>query len=158
MATAPGTPADETAILTRGPDIMALGEYFSAMDSVTGDLERMYKGLVDGRGGAREAGVKDLSRLVEIGLEGLVGLALRLVGEGSGGRWMNVEDLLNTGEYQVIHRTSMICLEGVVLETGDDMLFCDVLGTTSKENGTTRTENALTGKQRLRRGLCSLRG
>lgn len=81
---------------------MALGEYFSAMDSVTGDLERMYKGLIEGRGGAREAGVKDLSRLVEVGLAGLVGLLLRLVGEGSGGRWTNTDDLVNTGEYLVL--------------------------------------------------------
>lgn len=64
IASVPGsgaaTPADETAILTRGPDIMALGEFFGAMDAVTGDLERMWKGFKEGRGGAREAGVRDL--------------------------------------------------------------------------------------------------
>lgn len=57
---APGTSADGTAILTRAPDIMALGEYGGAMDVVVGDLERMWKGFVEGRGGAREAGVRDL--------------------------------------------------------------------------------------------------
>ena len=55
-----GTPADETAILTRGPDIMALGEYHAAMDAVVGDLERMWRGFMEGRGGAREAGIRDL--------------------------------------------------------------------------------------------------
>jgi hypothetical protein len=39
---------------------MALGEYFNALDGVIGDLERMWKGLTEGRGGAREAGIKDL--------------------------------------------------------------------------------------------------
>jgi hypothetical protein len=39
---------------------MALGEYFTALDGVIGDLERMWKGLTEGRGGAREAGIKDL--------------------------------------------------------------------------------------------------
>lgn len=39
---------------------MALGEYGGALDAVIGDLERMWKGFVDGRGGAREAGVRDL--------------------------------------------------------------------------------------------------
>lgn len=56
------TPADESALMTRGPDIMALGEYFAAFDSVSGDLERMWKGFKEGRGGAREAGVRDLVR------------------------------------------------------------------------------------------------
>jgi len=62
----PGTPADETAILTRGPDIMALGEYNAAMDSTVGDLERMWKGFSEGRGGVREAGVRDLVGLLSI--------------------------------------------------------------------------------------------
>ena len=57
-----GTPADETAILTRGPDIMALGEYNAAMDAVVGDLEGMWRGYKEGRGGAREAGIRDLVR------------------------------------------------------------------------------------------------
>jgi hypothetical protein len=39
---------------------MALGEFFGAMDAVIGDLERMWKGFKEGRGGAREAGVRDL--------------------------------------------------------------------------------------------------
>jgi hypothetical protein len=64
IPSAPGsgvaTPADEPAILTRGPDIMALREFTNAFDSVAADLERMYKGFKEGRGGAREAGVRDL--------------------------------------------------------------------------------------------------
>jgi exocyst complex protein 7 len=52
--------ADETALLTRGPDILSLTEYFTALDGVIEDLERMWKGLQEGRGGTREAGVKDL--------------------------------------------------------------------------------------------------
>jgi len=43
---------------------MALGEYFTAMDGVIGDLERMWKGYTEGRGGAREAGVRDLVSLL----------------------------------------------------------------------------------------------
>jgi len=39
---------------------MALGEYFNALEGVIGDLERMWKGFTEGRGGAREAGVRDL--------------------------------------------------------------------------------------------------
>lgn len=39
---------------------MALGEFISAFDSVSADLERMWKGYKEGRGGAREAGVRDL--------------------------------------------------------------------------------------------------
>lgn len=96
--TGTATPADETALLTRGPDIMALGEYFTAMDGVIGDLERMWKGFTAGRGGAREAGVRDLvrafadfgaevllkpkSKLVEVGFGGLVALFLKLSNEG----------------------------------------------------------------------------
>lgn len=64
IPSAPGsgvaTPADESAILVRGPDIMALGEFTNAFDSVAADLERMYRGFKEGRGGAREAGVRDL--------------------------------------------------------------------------------------------------
>ena len=41
---------------------MALGEYGAAMEAVIGDLERMWRGFVDGRGGVREAGVRDLVR------------------------------------------------------------------------------------------------
>ena len=55
-----GTPADDSALLTRGPDIMSLNEYFTALDGVIEDLEKMWKGMTEGRGGAREAGVKDL--------------------------------------------------------------------------------------------------
>ena len=43
---------------------MALGEYFTALDSIIGDLERMWKGFMDGKGGAREAGVRDLVSLL----------------------------------------------------------------------------------------------
>ena len=39
---------------------MALSEYFSSMDGVIEDLERMWKGFTEGRGGAREAGIRDL--------------------------------------------------------------------------------------------------
>lgn len=64
IPSAPGsgvaTPADESVILTRGPDIMAIGEFTNAFDSVAADLERMWKGYKEGRGGAREAGVRDL--------------------------------------------------------------------------------------------------
>ncbi|ODN84885.1 hypothetical protein L202_00737 [Cryptococcus amylolentus CBS 6039] len=90
------TPADDSALLMRGPDIMALGEYFTALNGVVEDLERMWKGLTEGRGGAREAGVKDLSQLVEVGFEGAVQLLLRLSKEGSG-RALDVESLLNNG-------------------------------------------------------------
>jgi hypothetical protein len=85
---------------------MAFGEFAGAMDSVVGDLERMAKGLRDGRGGAREAGVRDLSRLVEVGVEGLVGLIDKLVKEGS--RSLDVHDLLERGAYRgiAIHRGS----------------------------------------------------
>lgn len=58
------TPTDDAVLLTRGPDIMALGEFFSALDKVIDDLEMMYKGLMEGRGGAREAGVKDLVSVI----------------------------------------------------------------------------------------------
>jgi exocyst complex protein 7 len=44
---------------------MALSEYFTALDGVIGDLERMWRGVLDGRGGAREAGVRDLVRFLE---------------------------------------------------------------------------------------------
>jgi len=44
---------------------MASSEFTNAFDSVAADLERMYRGFKEGRGGAREAGVRDLvSRLV----------------------------------------------------------------------------------------------
>lgn len=58
------TPTDDVVLLARGPDIMALGEFFSALDKVIDDLEMMYKGLMEGRGGAREAGVKDLVSVI----------------------------------------------------------------------------------------------
>lgn len=58
------TPTDDAVLLARGPDIMALGEFFSALDKVIDDLEMMYKGLMEGRGGAREAGVKDLVSVI----------------------------------------------------------------------------------------------
>lgn len=76
---------------------MALGEYFGAMDSVVGDLERMWRGLVEGRGGAREAGVKDLSRLVDVGLEGLVQLFLQIARDGTS-RLLDPDHLISSGE------------------------------------------------------------
>lgn len=76
---------------------MALSEFSGAMDSVVADLERMAKGLREGRGGAREAGVRDLSKLVEVGVEGLVGLVVKLVQEGT--RTVDVHDLLERGEF-----------------------------------------------------------
>ncbi|ORY27086.1 Cullin repeat-like-containing domain protein [Naematelia encephala] len=94
--TATGTPADETAILTRGPDIMALTEYFSALDSVISDLERMWKGYTEGRGGARETGVRDLSKLVEIGFSGMTDLFLKISREGMG-RTFDPDQLLESG-------------------------------------------------------------
>ncbi|GFZ46609.1 hypothetical protein JCM24511_03829 [Saitozyma sp. JCM 24511] len=100
IASVPGsgaaTPADETAILTRGPDIMALGEFFGAMDAVTGDLERMWKGFKEGRGGAREAGVRDLSALVEVGFSGIAQLFLKIAREGMG-RTYEIDHMLSSG-------------------------------------------------------------
>ncbi|WVF72381.1 hypothetical protein IAT40_007196 [Kwoniella sp. CBS 6097] len=90
------SPADETALLTRGPDIMSLNEYFVALDGVVGDLERMWKGLMEGRGGAREAGVKDLSKLVEIGFQGMTHLFLKLSREGMG-KTVDADSLLASG-------------------------------------------------------------
>ncbi|WVQ78246.1 hypothetical protein IAT38_000329 [Cryptococcus sp. DSM 104549] len=90
------SPADDTALLHRGPDIMSLGEYFGALDGVVEDLERMWKGLVEGRGGAREAGVADLSKLVETGFSGMVQLLLKLAKDGQG-RIFDVDTLLNNG-------------------------------------------------------------
>lgn len=78
---------------------MALGEFTNAFDSVAADLERMYKGFKEGRGGAREAGVRDLvslprsamelsliqqSKLVEVGFTGLMQLFMKLAREGTG--------------------------------------------------------------------------
>ncbi|OCF55156.1 hypothetical protein L486_07267 [Kwoniella mangroviensis CBS 10435] len=93
---ATASPADETALLTRGPDIMALGEYFTAMDGVILDLDRMYKGLMEGRGGAREAGVKDLSNLVEIGFSGMTQLFMKISKDGMG-KVVDAEALLSNG-------------------------------------------------------------
>ncbi|WVR04979.1 hypothetical protein IAU60_001991 [Kwoniella sp. DSM 27419] len=90
------SPADETALIMRGPDIMSLREYLNALDGVVGDLERMWKGLMEGRGGAREAGVKDLSKLVEIGFQGLTNLFLEISKEGMG-KTIDVEGLLSSG-------------------------------------------------------------
>jgi len=79
---------------------MALGEFTNAFDSVAADLERMYRGFKEGRGGAREAGVRDLvslpwriwleilltnkSKLVEVGFTGLMQLFMKLAREGTG--------------------------------------------------------------------------
>lgn len=92
---------------------MALGEYFTALDGVVGDLERMWKGLTEGRGGAREAGIKDLvsfasefvatqltrmqSKLVEVGFEGLVQLFLKMSKDGAG-RSFDPDQLLESGK------------------------------------------------------------
>lgn len=75
---------------------MALGEYFGAMESVVGDLERMWRGLVEGRGGAREAGVKDLSALVDVGLGGLVQLFLQIAKDGTS-RMLDPDSLISSG-------------------------------------------------------------
>ncbi|WVW83405.1 hypothetical protein I302_105424 [Kwoniella bestiolae CBS 10118] len=99
QSAAPSTtasPADETALLTRGPDIMALNEYFAALDGVILDLERMWKGLMEGRGGAREAGVKDLSNLVEIGFSGMTQLFIKISRDGMG-KVVDAETLLSSG-------------------------------------------------------------
>ncbi|XAO24207.1 hypothetical protein I312_103002 [Cryptococcus bacillisporus CA1280] len=90
------TPTDDVVLLARGPDIMALGEFFSALDKVIDDLETMYKGLMEGRGGAREAGVKDLTHLVETGFRSMTQLFLKLSKEGMG-RTFDVDTLLNNG-------------------------------------------------------------
>ncbi|WVO16993.1 hypothetical protein L204_104679 [Cryptococcus depauperatus] len=91
-----GTPAVDSALLLRGPDIMALGEYFGVLDSVIDDLERMYKGLMEGRGGARDAGVKELTQLLEASFQKMVQLFLRLSKDGMG-RTFDVEILLSRG-------------------------------------------------------------
>lgn len=88
---------------------MALGEYFSALDSVVADLERMWRGLIEGRGGAREAGVKDLSTLVDVGLGGLVQLFLQIVRDGAS-RLLDPDNLIASGKFykasQLIDRSS----------------------------------------------------
>ena len=43
---------------------MSLGEYFTALDGVIRDLEVLWKQVQDGRGGSREAGVKDLASIL----------------------------------------------------------------------------------------------
>lgn len=50
----------ERAVIEKGPDIMSLKEYFGALKVVIGDLEQMYQGMVEGRGGTREQGVAEL--------------------------------------------------------------------------------------------------
>ncbi|WWC69690.1 uncharacterized protein I206_103633 [Kwoniella pini CBS 10737] len=90
------SPADETAILIRGPDLMSLNEFFISIDGVILDLERMFKGLMQGRGGAREIGVKDLSNLVEIGFSGLTQLFLKVSKDGMG-KTIDAESVLNNG-------------------------------------------------------------
>lgn len=64
--TAPWSPTDaggERTFLARGPDIMSTGEYFGAMEVIIGDLENLYQGLAEGRGGTREQGVAELVSL-----------------------------------------------------------------------------------------------
>lgn len=105
---------------------MALGEFISAFDSVSADLERMWKGYKEGRGGAREAGVRDLvswlestwttvltrlqSKLVEIGFSGLMQLLLKLVQDGTG-KTCDPENMIRHGE--------LICVDGCALEAND---------------------------------------
>lgn len=70
---------DEHAILAKGPDLMSVAEYFSALKVVITDLEQMYKGLSEGRGGAREQGVNELSDIVEDAFTRLTGLLVQKV-------------------------------------------------------------------------------
>ncbi|BEJ18229.1 hypothetical protein CspHIS471_0705060 [Cutaneotrichosporon sp. HIS471] len=67
---------NERAVITRGPDIMSLKEYFGALKVVIGDLEPMYQGLQEGRGGTREQKVAELSALLEDGFNRLVELLI----------------------------------------------------------------------------------
>lgn len=57
MSPATGT---ERAVIERGPDIMGLKEYFGAIKGVVQDLEQLYQGMMEGRGGTREQGVAEL--------------------------------------------------------------------------------------------------
>lgn len=75
----PKAQGDEQAVLARGPDLMSVGEYFSALKIVIGDLEQMYKGLNEGRGGAREQGVTDLGNSVEDAFTQLTNLLVKKV-------------------------------------------------------------------------------
>jgi hypothetical protein len=60
-ATSPITgPGGDRAILERGVDHMAPGEFFGAMHNVIQDIEQMHRGIAEGRGGGREAGVSEL--------------------------------------------------------------------------------------------------
>lgn len=54
------SPGGARAIVSRGPDIMSIGEYFGALEVLIADLEHMNQGLVEGRGGTREQGVAEL--------------------------------------------------------------------------------------------------
>ncbi|BEI87205.1 hypothetical protein CcaverHIS002_0705510 [Cutaneotrichosporon cavernicola] len=72
---------NERAVIARGPDIMSLKEYFGALKAVIGDLEPMYQGLQEGRGGTREQKVAELSALLEDGFSRLVELLISRVKE-----------------------------------------------------------------------------
>ncbi|GMK59487.1 hypothetical protein CspeluHIS016_0800930 [Cutaneotrichosporon spelunceum] len=67
---------NERALISRGPDIMNLKEYFAALKAVIADLEPMYQGLQEGRGGTREQKVAELSSLLEDGFTRLVELLI----------------------------------------------------------------------------------
>ncbi|CAK9782304.1 hypothetical protein CC85DRAFT_325436 [Cutaneotrichosporon oleaginosum] len=67
---------NERAVIERGPDIMSLKEYFGALKVVVGDLEPLYQGLQEGRGGTREQKVAELSSLLEDGFNRLVELLI----------------------------------------------------------------------------------
>ena len=58
----------------------------------------MWKAFQEGRG-VREAGVKDLSALAEMGFAGLVTLFLKTTGDGMG-RTFDADALLSSGEPQ----------------------------------------------------------
>lgn len=60
----------EKAILARGIDPMAPGEFFGAMQNVIEDIERMDRGIAEGRGGSREAGINELVSVPLSGTDG----------------------------------------------------------------------------------------
>jgi len=53
----------ERAILNRGIDLMAVGEFYGAMLAVVQDIEQMQRGIAEGRAGQREAGITELVSL-----------------------------------------------------------------------------------------------
>ncbi|KAL1409715.1 exocyst complex component exo70 [Vanrija albida] len=73
------SPGGARAIVARGPDIMSIGEYFGALEVLIADLEHMNQGLAEGRGGTREQGVAELSRVIENGFGSAEQLLVKLV-------------------------------------------------------------------------------